>query len=457
MEASTETKNKKSGFAQMLFALTALIILRILPLLKSPLGTYGYDYGFYLYAIKHLAPLSVNTWLTALWGGYNNPLFYLTGLFRIPPAIVLSELYFFCAVLLGLSFYWFFKPYAKTGVLAVALTAFSIIEIEVYTMYLWKNLVALPFLILSFKFIHEKKWRALIFSSLAIALTHRTTLIIYALTVSVYLIIQLLRQKKIKLLTGLVVAGLLVCAAGFYWFHFKSIIYNLIENNNYFVRTGLFLEGQNLLMLLWPFLLLSLPGLYLYVKNRQPMIAPIFTAICLLWFVFQLPFYRRFLIYLDLSMIIYGAYFLGRFNYRTWLGKIALTVILVFLGYQAVNFTLIQFPLISPADIQEIQNFNRPGGFVLIASANDASWVLGYGHDERLGAPGLFEDPHTYQEWVDFWNGQNQRTFLSYYPRPLYLYQRTYHLPPFGVSQCLLPITASYSQVDYACLEKTLP
>ena len=450
MPATTETKIQIPYPALLLLALTFLIIVRLLPMLKAPLGNYGYDYGFYLYAINHLSPLLPQTWLTALWGGYNNPLFYLATLLHISGSIMLNELYLALSVLLGVSLYVFFRLERKIAVFAVLLLACSVIQTEGYTMYLWKNLAALPFLILAFTFLGERKWWPVILNSLMIFLTHRTTAIIYCLTLAVYAIAELIRHKKYNWLIVLACCGLAVPVGLFNFSRLRPTIEDLITNHNSYVSSGLFLPGQNLLPLLWPFLLLALPGLYVYTKRRGLDVINIFTVICLLWYIFQLPFYRRFLIYLDLSMIIYAAYFLGQISYTTTIKKIALAIVLVFLGYQSVGYVLAKQPLIYQNEVVEIQNFrtNPPGQFVLAVTANDAPWLLGFGQNIRLAAPGLFEDRFTYQEWENFWQGQNQRELLWKYPRPLYIYQRSYRLQG-PITQCLKPVSENFYQ--YTC------
>jgi hypothetical protein len=444
MEIQPETKSteKQKPLAWALLALTVLIIVRLLPLLKAPLAFFGYDYGFYLYAANHASSLQLGT---ALWGGYNSPLFYLAHLLHVPPALVLNEFYLLATVCLGLCWYIFYRPNWQAGVWAALFTAFSLFQIEAYTMYLWKNIIALPFLLLGFKFLSEKKYWPWILCSFMILLTHRTTAIFYLLTVGIYLLCLQLRAKRYFWILGATAAGIVIVFA--FWSKLYPIYINLIYNNNEYVRTGLFLEGQNLFALLWPILLLALPGLYLYWKRKQNSLLIIFTAVCALWIIFKLPFFHRVWIYVDLSLVGFAAYFLGQINYASkWL-KIAAIIVIVFLGYRAIDYTLNKEPSIYPEEVAEIQNFNRTG-FVLAVSANDAPWLLGYAKNVRLGAPGLFEDPHTYQQWLDFWAGKNQNEFLANYPRPLYFYQRSYRMQG-QINSCLSPLSQNFSQ--YIC------
>ncbi len=460
MPQPEETKTQKSYFALLLLALTALIIIRVLPILKSPLSTYGYDFGFYSYAANHTGAFHfADLFNNAVWGGYNNPIFLIGSWLRLPSQLLVSELYFLASVALGLAcFSWMKLKSPLAGIFACLLLATSFVQTSGYLMYLWKNIVALPLLVLGFKFLEEKKYWQLAICFLAVLLLHRTTAILFGLALGIYFIIETIKQKKWRLLSTCAAVAILFGVAGYFALHLKSIILNLIYNNNYYVTTGLFMEGTNFWRVWWPFLLLALPGLYLFIKKRQHPILSIFTVVLLVWIVFKFPFYRRMLLYLDLCLIVYAAYFLSLVDYSRKFMKAALGIIIAVLLIRSADFALSQTPLISSANVAEIKNFHPAGGFgfILAVSANDAPWLLAYANPAaRLGAPGLLEDPHTYQQWKDFWQGQNQRTFLSYYPRPLYFYQRSYRLPPFGASQCLTPLTQNFSQLDYGCLEKT--
>ncbi len=315
MEQRAETKNKNLPIVFLLTSLTTLLVLRVLPIFKSPLSTYGYDYGFYLYAAEHAQTLRLSSWLTVLWGGYNNPLFYLAHVLRVPPGVMLNEAYFAAVIFAGVGFYFLLKRFSwQAGALACALFGLSLVQTEGYLMFLWKNILALPFLLLGFYFFTQKRFRPWLICSLLIFLTHRTTAIIYALTLSMYGIYWLIKHKKYFLLIGFGLLALIMVLCGFYFLNLKSLILNLISNNNYYVRTGLFLENQNLFALWWPYLLLALPGMWLYLKRREHWLLPIFAGLCLTWIFLHLPFYRRVLFYLVLAVIYFASYFLGQID-----------------------------------------------------------------------------------------------------------------------------------------------
>lgn len=462
----------------------ALVVFsRAAPLSKSPLPAYGYDYGFYLYAAESSAFTAGQNFFSGLFGGYNNPLFLIFNQLRLPLEFSLTFSYLIFTWLLGLSLYMLWQPVNKrAGLLALLLYALSPVQMESYLMFLYKNTFALPFMILGFKFLmypkkqiltpdsHEpgdaldgfrqqiRRYWPFLLLSLLVVLAHRTTTVIYLLTIGIYFVWLIIRNRRWKFLVLFSTLGLLILGSWFFFFNLKSIIYNLITHNNYYVRTGLFLPLENPLKFIWPYLLLAIPGAWFYLKRREHPLPVIFTLLCILWLILQLPFYRRIWIYFDLALIVFAAYFLTVAIKNTRLNRSLIMIVIVFLGFRFTAFTLAKSPLIRSGEIQEIKTFSQPSGMILAPSANDAPWLLAYADkSQRLGAPGLLEDPHTYAEWTNFWQGQNQRLFLFQYPRPLYFYQRTWRLTIGEAARCLKPLTRNFSEVDYDCLESYSP
>lgn len=448
--------NKIQAYAgYLLLALTFLIAIRLLPSLKAPLANYGYDFGFYFHAAK-TAGWSLNNLGQIIGGGYNSFIFLLGRLVHLPANITVIDSYFLASVFFGLSFYLLLQKFGKiTGIFAVLLVACSLFQAEAYSMFLWKNVLALPFFILALKFLIAKNYKAFIISSLLVLLLHRTTTIVLVVTSTVYFFWLLLEAKKIKQLVIYLVAMTVIFLLVLFIPSIQLAVHSLLNNQNSYVTSGIFLENQKLLPIWWPYLALAIPGLILYLKYRQDMLLPVFTGICFIWIIFGLPFAHRGLIYLDISAIYFSAYFLGQINYSRTIFQISGLIVFLFLFYRTTQFILNKQPLISQADATEIKNFNRPTGFILAVSANDAPWLLAYARNQRLGTPGLLEDPHTYQDWISFWQGQNQRTFLSFYPRPLYLYQRTWQLSNGQALKCLIKLTENFYQLNYDCIEKS--
>jgi hypothetical protein len=440
----TKIKSGQNHIAYLILALTVLLMVRLLPILKSPLSTYGYDYGFYLYALKHATAFDWHSLLTGYWGGYNSPLFVFLNLFRLPAEAALSLMQVLGSLALGITAYFFFpKQSVQTKIWAILLAAFSIAQNLAYTMFLWKTVIALPFLVLAFKLLAEKKYKAAFFCSLIILLTHRTTAIVFLATAAVFFVLSLIKAKRYKQLFGSLVGAIFIIIL--FWLKIHAVALALLANENAYAVSGYFLEIREWLYLAWPYALLSLPGIYLWGKNRRHGLLLIFFALCAFWVALRLPFYHRIIIYLDLSLIFFSAYFLGSLNFQKNKIKIAIVIIFIIFAYQATTFVIEQAPLISGAETAEIKAFTQPQGFVLTTSSQDGPWLLGFLNNMRLGAPGLFENPRPQPDWENFWTGETdyQKKFLSVYPRPLYIYERSFQLTG-PIKDCLKPISKNF-------------
>lgn len=430
--------------AYLFLILTLMILLRLIPIYFSPLPTYGYDFGFYLHALKQTSSaLDWSSLSAALRGEYLNPLLAIINSFHPPLEQALSLLMFVSSIAAGLAFYFYFrKSDPKAGILAVILMSLSITQAEVYTMFLLKTSLALPFLILSFKFLQEKKYPTLLLCAGAIAVLHRTTLIILLLSFGGYLFYILAREKKFLLLSaiGLAAAAALISFDE----QILRIISILFSYKNERVMRGIFLENHNLALTFLPYLLIAAPGLIRCVKRKEHLIWLVLVCLLIIWIILKLPFYRRLLLYLELTLVFFSSYF-----WAGWLTKkkvmIGAIVSILLLTMIHVKFVFAKKPLISEGEIQEVKNF-RKIGFILSTSAADVPWLLGYAENNQVAGPGLFASPQTLEDWQMFWSGENQKEFLSSYPRPVYLYTRHY-LPSNLLPDCLQKYSQNFYQI----------
>jgi len=418
-----------------LAGLAVFIIVRLLPVFKQPLYTYGYDYGFYLNALNHPPPANWGSFFGGISGNYFNPLFFLFHLLKLPPATALNLSYFVIAVLVGIAFYFLLDKNPIAGTAAMVLAAVSAAESQAYAMFLWKNMLGLVWLLLAIKFIQEKKWKWLVLTGVLLFLTHRTTLIILLISLSAYLVYELAARKYYKWL-GLCLAVFVIA------FPFlKDFYHNFLGNPNTDVVAGILLDLPTFFKSTWPTMILAAAGLVFYLKSKEHRFAVFFLGVNLMWVALKLPFYNRIILYLDVALVFFAAYFLGSLAVpaaKKYSWRLAAAVPLCLAIIFGINYNLQLQPLISLDEIKEIREFtgSLPYGFVLAVDSSDAPWLLAFSSNVRLGAPGLFENFHTYEEWQTFWDGSGQKQFLSVYPKPLYLYQRSASIEGDGKS-CL--------------------
>ncbi len=426
----------------------ATVLMRLVPLLQAPLAAYGYDYGLYLYAFKNLEGFRVSALLDAIQGTYQSLLFFLLKPLHLGPEAALNSVQFLSSLLLPAAFYFYLRKTSKLAAFfAGLLAAVSIIQSETFTMFLLKTALALPLLILVFKFLEEKKYALTAIVSFLIFVTHRTTFLVLGITLFLYFCYIELKNPRPRRL-GLLLIGLVLTAqlAGAKLIHFVEKIF-AYPNPNRII--GIFLENQSAVAILWPVAILAGAGLIISLTAKKHQLFAIFTGVCVFWIILKMPFYRRMFIYLDLGLICYAAYFLGTLDYKSRLSKVILVLFFAAMGLNLTTYFANLEPLMSRGEIEEVKDFEKTGT-ILAISSDDAPWILGFlpSAAATVFAPGMFADPHTYEDWVAFWAGRDQNQFLQSYDPPLYLYSRS--LPGFAETvPCLRRLTENFYL--YAC------
>lgn len=436
-----------SETALLLLALIPLCVVRILPSLHQPLETLGYDFGFYRYAALH-PTLTSGSLFTGIRGGYSHILFSLFHALHIPPDIGLVASAYIAALALGVTVFYLLLPHSRAAALCgCLLLACSGIQGQAYSMFLWKTILALPLVICGLWAVQKKQYLTLVGVLFALILTHRTSLFILLLTIGTYGILYVMQHKRWKLL------WLLVFAIGSFVGLFHSFVNHawqtLFTPSNSSVAEGIFPIGTNSILTLAPIIALAIYGAKTFFKQKPLHIMLVFTVLCAAWIVLRLPFFYRIYIYLDLGLLLLGSIGIATLwtqfkNVACKRALIALSIALFALNIRSTSQTT---PLISGAEIKEISSFSTPNTvpFVLGVSADDAPWLLAYLTNSRLAAPGLFEDIHSESQWQQFWFGSEQQAFLSSFPTPLYVYDRSFRLTG-PITHCLTRVSNYFSK-----------
>jgi len=487
-------KRVKKSSIVIFLALIVGIVLRSLPGLKAPAGYFGYDFGFYLQAANN-AQSVLN--ISGVLGGFNHPLFYVLKTFHINPEIFLNITLFLFSILTiaifiltlsqiksrvagkeveftstGLSAYSLRKSENSLAVFGAILLAASLPQAELYYTFLWKNIAALPAfaygLFLTGRMLLQERtrrdWVVLGCCMLWLLVTHRTSAIIFFLTVGLCLFFYQLKHKLWKFIA--IEAMLVGLGAVVFWDRIWMTATNLIYNNNYYVREGIFLNAHSLVYIFWLPALLALFYIISNLrtfKNLKPhAVWGVLLVLTLGWYLFKLPFYNRILVFFDLALVFYAVLGLAKlFSFRnSFLRYGVVPLVCIVAVVQAGWFVLQKEPIVTTEQVAEIQEFTNPDTralpglnvsdwpTILVVSADDASIVWGYAQQTHVKAPGLFGDTKTYEEWKDFWADKNQKQFLGTYQRPLFLYQRSYHISG-EASPCLQQITQNF--YEYTC------
>ncbi len=432
----------------LLLVVVAGILVRLSPNLIAPVKTFGYDYGFYLFNLNHSQWPGFLQWITSGWSGYGNILFPVVHGLQIP-----SEQFLFVSQLVAAlfgavaCFYFWGKENRTSGVASGLLFIFSIAQTQMHQLFLWKNLVAMVFVILALKFLKEQKYWWVAGMSLITLLTHRTSAIVLLTILAIYSVYELIIRKSYKALS--VVLAALGAVVLFSWPFLQHQI-GLFNLGNIDVVEGIFLTKPEYLIYSWPLIVIGIVGAYLYSTKKEVPSLYILLGLTLVWILFRFPFHNRVLPYFDLGLILFGGDLLSRFA-DTSNKKVLAGAALAFMLFENIFFTRAQTPLITSEEIAEIQhvNISNPETVVIALSANDAPWLLGYLPNLRIAAPGLFENRHTVKEWAEFWDGKEQKIFFTRYPRPLVLYTRSQG-PVDEVKQCAPELSANFR--NFECL-----
>lgn len=423
--------------------LLIVLLFRTIPAWRAPLGHFGYDYGFYLYAFEHASLASVKHSLAQFSSGYDNLLFWLASVLGLSSETVLIIIFLALQLIVGLVLYWLLAKQSRlAAVFAVLLFAVSLPQNEASLMFLFKYSVGLILLLAGFKFLLDKKYLWFAGTTLLLLFSHRSTFIIYTLTVTLYFIYYLWQQRQRNALIFYLL--LLGGIAGLIYQTDIFALQSLLSFSNPAVTMGIFLDQYNFVTVTLPYLILAVTGFATALYRKHNPLFLIFFIVSFLWLLLGLPFYNRVFLYWDLSLILLSSYLVTAIKLpQRYLYSLMILVIIITAVITLIHLSH-QQPLISREEIKEIQNFtiNHPGGFILALDSVDAPWLLAYQRGVRLAAPGLFEDRHNHSQWLSFWQKPHP-AFLAAYPPPLFIYHKSFPLPPDF--QCAQPLTKNFS------------
>lgn len=417
----------KFKLSTLALTLVVGILLALIRTVTHPLGlnNYGYDYGFYSYAITHTNLHSL-PYLFGQVNDYGNHLHVIFNTLRLPqiPSLEIS-FYAFGAITIFLLFLYLSKKSLWTSVIGSVWFIFSVAQTQVFTMFLWKTSYGLLLMLLFFIFFESKKYRLASISILLMLISHKTTVVMTLLSTSFYSAVTYIKQKST--LACLLLAGAVI--ALIYLFPFGGWS-DFVQLNHNVAKQGIFMSFKTYLLFswyLWPFAIYSL---YESIKNKTTTLWLWLLVVSFIWIVFGLTLWERMIIYLDLALIIIAARTAGKLivklpNIYLKTGVAIMLLAVSLWQYQAWLPSI--KPQISESEILEIHNFagEHQNSFVLALGAKDAPWLLAnLSGNIRLGAPGLFEDFATQDDWQTLWINPNNQSFYQHFPSPLYLYQK---------------------------------
>lgn len=442
---------KKSGSIAVprtgliLLILFAFILLaRLVPYLHTQVPL-GYDPGFYKYAIEmytnslpDIPESTLPDWLKMM---YPQGLLVLTDILHIFAGFNAVQFFkilfpFLCALLV-LPVYILTRSLfdERSAVIASMLYALSYTQYTMFTFLYFKNIIGLMLLLLAIYLLERKKYAPLVLMYAALGIYHRPEFLLFSLILIPYF----LRARDKNIIFTILATAILIAP-----FWLPRLEYNLpmirgvaetaITNIQVSQAAGGgtffgFEKYEWVSLAYLPFGLIGVIYVLLQKKWSGLLYGFLINAVIV---VFQLFFFKRLIISLDILLIIFAGVglnygFLESKLISKKLGTAAVILLLASSGIVLIDQVSHAKPLINDNQLESIQwlaSNTEPDAYIL-ATSYDAPWVLGWS-EHRVIAPGLFQwDTHNRSEWLEFLRTKDAgvaNEFLSAWDGPIYVY-----------------------------------
>ncbi|TAK58764.1 hypothetical protein EPO14_02980 [Patescibacteria group bacterium] len=404
----------------------ASLALHAIPFFLFGRHPLGYDTGFYRrYLIE-----PITSFPNASVPGLGDDAFIvrmfldILRFLHLPTDLILYGSYLAFWALMPVLLFFFLKLYLQKhgAFIAGLLLVGSSVAYNGYWYFLLKNALALNLILLAFIAI-ERRWSSAWFVlDIAIVLTHKTSAIIYILTLIALFIFSRGRRNEYAL--HIIIAGALFALINAPTVHELSVA----------LPSAVFLDWQTYLWLSLPFILAIAVAGKTFLKYKIPSTLLALAGVSLLFPLFRLPFYERVFIFLDITLAGlagYGIHSILSSVKSAWGTKqvfmpfmfLALFVGL-FLGnlWNQVTSTL---PLISNEQILRIEEIAKviPAEATILTTSDEAPWFEGW-TNAHIAAPGMLNDNHNLEAWTELWSGastEQKIKFLDDFQKPLYI------------------------------------
>ena len=403
------------------------LALRLIPYINNSIPL-GYDAGIYKYGIETFQGINSTEWAKTTF----TPIFiYLTTILRtfFTTDTILTYILILLNLLIPITLYITTKEYfnKSIAILSTIIYSLSIIQFKLFSYLYFKNILAIPLLLLTFYFYKKKRTKLFILTAALTGATHRPTFLILILS---YLALTI-KQKSKKDLINLIKIGVLTLV--FYLGFIKQAILPLIAPVTQSLiqpgtSPGTFIDFFTYQYSILTYLPFALIGLFYLIKQKDYNLIFFSTIITLAIVYFQFFFFNRFIIHLDLFLIILAGIGFSILikNYKK-LGTIITIILLISAGVLVTQEALNAKPLINNEELETIKYLQNTeeNSYVMTTASLYSPYVLGYSERNTI-APGLFEyNKHDKQGWINFWTTKDIeeiKQFLNEYEKPLYIF-----------------------------------
>lgn len=445
---AAEERKFTSAWVILLLVFLFALAIRLLPYIHSQV-LLGYDAGIYKYTIElyHSALPQIPESTLPLWVREMTPqgLPVLADTFHTVAGADATQLLRYLFPLVGafLVFPIFILTRSllnqRTALLASVLYAISYTQFTTFTFLYFRQVLGLMFLLFAIYALEKKKYVLLALMFAGLGIFHRPEFLLLALILIPYLIIK----RDWRVLYS--VAGTMALIAPFWLFRFdinlgmlQGVFATAVTNIQTGVATGGgsfpgFYMYQDVSLAYLPFALIG--AIYLIIKRSWNSLF-FYFVINLAIVIFKLFFFNRYIISLDIAMVILAAVGINvillhrQRNAKIVVTAVSVVVIIMIIVAGGVP-TLLQSnsvkPLINDEQLHTIEWLaqNTELDAYILASTYDAPWVLGWSN-RKVIAPVMFHwNQHNEQEWFDFYETADLnevKQFLDRYQGTVYIY-----------------------------------
>jgi hypothetical protein len=429
-----EKKGKRVQLPGWLLIVGLLLILsvRITPYWDNDLPI-GFDAGFYTAAIDQYSDNNVDPWFK-----YWSPpgLFTVTNLFKAAGTSTRALVVYFYILLqltLAAAIYVFTKTLfdKNSAILAVFFYAISYAQYVVFHALFFKNVVALILLLVSLTLILRKQYLLGSITAIALCGMHQPTFLLFGLCYLFYTI-NIFLTKDRKLLVTHISAGAAILALGLLYYveAFHALITNQLSGFTNAVGSGAFMDLFTYEFASLAYLPFALMGVFILMRARKFNFALTWWLVSAVIVYFKLVFYNRFIVYLDIMMIVLAgvaaAQMLTEHRKTTY---VLMALVLISMGSIIVPAATKQsHHHISPEEyvfISGIPEITEANSSIISNMVEDAPLLVAYSNRTVI-APGLFgQGKWTLTQWTRYWTADSfgrVDDLMDQYERPLYIY-----------------------------------
>lgn len=426
-------------FAAFLFA----FVVRVIPYIQNPVPL-GYDPGFYKYtfdlyanALPQIPEAGLASWIKEM---YPQGLFVLFDTVHITAGT--SSLQFMYYMFPLISAFLVFPVFLVTrnlfgqraGLIAAVLYAVSFTQFDMFAWFYFKNAFGLMFLLFAIYGLEKRKYGFMALMFAALGIFHQPEFLLFALVLIPYFLTH--RRKGIIYAcigTALIMLPFLISR----WDETWSALTGLASTATTNIETGAGMGGGTFFgfttytAVALAYIPFALMGVFYLILKRNWNSLFFYFVINMVIVAFELFFFNRFIIPLDIVVVILAAVgieygILQRVKVPKIITALVIILLVVTAAIPTIDSVRDTKPLITKGQFEAVEWLqNVEGDAYVLATSHDAPWVLGWsGH--RVIAAGLFQwDYHTQDEWFAFFaanDSQSARDFLDVYDSPVYIY-----------------------------------